>query len=200
MSGSSVTRTNPPGVGWTEIRDAAVAAAGRGWPVVPGTFRSGDGGWYGRGGATELLPINAARWETAGITDPEQAMDLWTHRPYGVLLVCGHGVDALELPSEVAELLPALAGRGLAAPLAAVFPPPRWLLFVATGSGHSLLPKLAMAGVVLRTRGDWVALPPTNLGYARARWRAEPPAEQGLPDCAEVQQVLADVLDSELPQ
>lgn len=195
----SIARTNPPGVAWTEIRDAAVDAAGRGWPAVPGTFRSGDGRWYGRAGATELGPV-ADDWESAPVTDVDQALDIWTQKPFGVLLVCGYGVDVLELPSEVAELLPALAARGLTAPpTAAVMPPPRWLVYVATVPGQTLLPTLAMAGVVLRTRGDWVALPPTNLGHTRARWRVEPSDSQVLPDAAAVQQVLADALTSGFP-
>lgn len=191
----SIARTSPPGVAWTEIRDAAVDAVSRGWPVVPATFRSGDGRWYGRAGATELAPV-ADDWESARVTDVDQALDIWTRKPFGVLVVCGYGVDVLELPPEVAELLPALADRALIAPTAAVMPPPRWLLYVATVPGQILLPSLAMAGVVLRRRGDWVALPPTNLGHARARWRVEPADGQVLPDAAEVQHVLADQLDS----
>ncbi|MGH4014679.1 MAG: hypothetical protein ACRDSL_12295 [Pseudonocardiaceae bacterium] len=41
---SALTRTNPAGVDWTAIRDAAVGATARGWPTVPGTYPVGVGG------------------------------------------------------------------------------------------------------------------------------------------------------------
>lgn len=176
-----VVRAHPaPGEVWSQIRDAAVDAASRGWPVIPGTFRAGAGDWFGRQGATGLCPIDEpAAWQCAGITDVDQALNVWTQQPYGVLLVCGQGVDALELPPRVAELVPALTAAGMGAPLAAVLP--RRLLFVASGTG-ALLPALQGAGVVLRGQGSWVPLPPTNLGHARASWRISPTEGQELPD------------------
>lgn len=76
----------------------------------------------------------------------------------------------LEVPSEVAGLLPALVDRGLVMPIAAVLPPPRRLLFVATGLG-GLWPGLALASVCLRTGGDWVAL-------SRQAWSLREPGGQ----------------------
>jgi hypothetical protein len=73
--------------------------------------------------------------DLAPVTDPEHAEELWTRHPYEVLLVCGRGIDALEVPFRVTELLPALKSRGLVAPVATTLAPSRWLLIVATNSG-----------------------------------------------------------------
>ncbi|HWR48393.1 MAG TPA: bifunctional DNA primase/polymerase [Pseudonocardiaceae bacterium] len=108
--------------------------------------------------------------------NPEQAEEVWTRlRHVGVLLVCGRGIDALEVPFRVTELLPALEERGLAVPVATALPPSRWLLFVATGSG-TLRSDLAAASVQLRGIGEWVTLLPTTLGgYPPLQWTAAPP-------------------------
>jgi bifunctional DNA primase/polymerase-like protein len=159
--GAGVTPTGA-GVAWMEVRDAAVSAVRRGWPVVPGVCRPDDLGF------SRVCPLDDT-WDSAPITDPEHAEEIWTARRHvGVLLVCGRGVDALEVPFRVAEVLsalglPVLGERGLRAPIATAPAPSRWLLFVATGSG-TLWPELAAVSVRLRGIGQWVALPPTTLG------------------------------------
>lgn len=40
-------------VGWVELRDAALGAVRRGWPITPGTFLGTDRCWHGRDEATE---------------------------------------------------------------------------------------------------------------------------------------------------
>lgn len=177
-------------VSWTEIRDAATATAARGWPVTPGTYVH-RGRWYGRTGASGLCPV-PDDWPHAGITDPAQARTIWTGRPYGLLLVCGQGVDVLELPAAAATTLPDLSRDGLGAPIAVAFPPPRWLVFLT--SGAPLHPELAAAEATLRGTGEWVALPPTQLGQARARWRVPPGDDHALPGSAQVQRRIADAL------
>lgn len=159
---SRITRTQAaPGVAWTELREAAVAVAARGWPVVP---------------------------------DPDQAELVRTQKPYGALVVCGRGVDVLQVTAEVAEALPALTGAGLATPVSVTAPPPRWQLWVATG-GNGLRPELESRGCALHSLGAWVALPPTNLGPFRCRWRVEPPdGALGLPDADKVQTLLVDAM------
>ncbi|MFN2495724.1 MAG: bifunctional DNA primase/polymerase, partial [Pseudonocardiaceae bacterium] len=127
--------------------------AARGWPIVPGTHPH-RGRWYGRPGAAELGPI-ADDWPDAAITDPELALTVWTGRPYGVLLVCGQGVDVLELPAPTASTLRTVSRDGVGVPIAVVFPPPCWLVFVT--SGAPLRPDLAALDVTLRGAGDWVA-------------------------------------------
>ncbi|MBV9139981.1 MAG: bifunctional DNA primase/polymerase [Pseudonocardiales bacterium] len=194
---SSGTRINPAGVGvtWMQVRDAAVGAVRRGWPVVPGVCRRDELGF------PELCPLEDS-WDLTPITDPEQAHEIWTRlRPAGVLLVCGRGIDALEAPSRVTAVLPTLAQRGLRVPIATALPPSRWLLLVTTGSGR-LRPDLAAASVRLHSIGEWAELPPTTLeGYSPLQWATTPPEDRHvcLPDADTVQQVLAEALHAGRP-
>lgn len=191
-------RVTPRSVGgaWMEVRDAAVRATGRGWPVVPGVCRPDEWGF------SAVAPLEDT-WDIAPVTDPERAEELWTQRRHvGVLLVCGRGIDVLEVPFRLIEALPALGDRGLVVPIATVLAPSRWVLLVATGSG-ALRPELAAASVRLRGIGQWVALPPTTLGgYPPVRWTVEPPEDRAvrLPGTEEVQRVLAETLHSERPE
>jgi len=74
-------------VGWRELRSAAVRATGRGWPVVPGTYLGSDRRWHDRQDATRLCPLSDT-WSETPVTDPDQAHEIWSDQPYGVLLVC----------------------------------------------------------------------------------------------------------------
>ncbi|MGH3833514.1 MAG: bifunctional DNA primase/polymerase [Pseudonocardiaceae bacterium] len=180
---------------WTEVRDAAVSAVRRGWPVVPGTCRPDERGF------PELGPLQDT-WDLAPVTDPERAEEVWTRlRRVGVLLVCGRGIDALGVPFRVRELLPALGKRGLTVPVATALAPSRWQLLVATGSS-TLRPDLAAASVCLRGIGQWAALPPTTLGgYPPLQWTATLPDDRAvrLPGADEVQRTLAEALNSGRP-
>ncbi|MGH7510979.1 MAG: bifunctional DNA primase/polymerase [Gemmatimonadales bacterium] len=187
----STIESTTPGVAWTAIRDAAVAAATRGRPV-PGTYTRGvTGRWYGREGATGLGPADD-HWQKQGITEWSDAHAVWTRRPYGVLLVCGRGVDALELPTRLAQdVFPAL---GAAGPIVALHPA-RWVLLVA--SGHGPAPKLGTwPSVTYRGPGHWVPLPPTGLDHTRARWHVRPPLDEAviLPASELVQRTVIDTL------
>lgn len=194
---SGAARANPTsaGVAWTDVRDAAVSAVRCGWPVVPGTCRPDEMGF------PELGPLQDT-WNIAPVTDPKQAEEVWTRlRRVGVLLVCGRGIDALEVPFRVREPLPALGMRDLTVPVATALAPSRWQLFVATGSG-TLRPDLAIASVCPRGIGQWVALPPTTLGgYPPVQWTQAPPEDRDLclPGADEVQQTLAEALTSGRP-
>ncbi|MGH3821088.1 MAG: hypothetical protein ACRDRE_25780, partial [Pseudonocardiaceae bacterium] len=111
------------------------------------------------------------------------------------------GIDALDVPFRVVELLPALADADLAVPVGTALAPSRWVLVVATDSG-TLRDELAAASVCLRGKGEWVALPPTAVGgYPPLRWRI-PPRDDGacapLPSADGVQRVLAEALRSGL--
>ncbi|MGH3833935.1 MAG: bifunctional DNA primase/polymerase [Pseudonocardiaceae bacterium] len=173
------------------LRVAAFEAVCRGWPVARGV----DG--IDTEGFTEVRPL-VQNGGVALVRDPDQAWRIWEQRPYGVLLACGRGVDALDVPFRVMELLPALASAGLAVPVATALAPSRWVLVVATGSG-TVRDDLAAASVGLRGIGQWVALPPTTLaGQPPLRWTT-PPAEDpdtALPSADEVQRVLAEALRS----
>ena len=179
-------------VAWRELRRAAVSAARRGWPVVPGTYLGADRHWHGRDTARRLCPISDI-WQNAPVIDPDHAEEIWTWEPYGVLLVCGRGVDVLELPHRMCELLPAPEVPQV--PVAATGPPPRWLLFTATGSG-SLSCDLNLARVRLREAGAWVALPPTPVAdMFTTRWTKPPQHDTTrLPTADEVQHALFNAL------
>ncbi|MBV9141923.1 MAG: bifunctional DNA primase/polymerase [Pseudonocardiales bacterium] len=181
-------------VGWVELRDAALGATRRGWSVVPGTFLGTDRRWHGRDDATGLCPVSDT-WRDAPVTDPAHAQEIWSQQPYGVLLVCGRGVDVLELPHRVFGLLPAPEVPQL--PVAATATPPRrWLLFTTTGSG-ALSSELAQARVRLHTAGAWVALPPTGVEFLSPQRWLEPPqrsSTQRLRTADEVQHGLLTLL------
>jgi hypothetical protein len=172
---------------WTQVRDAAVCAVRRGWPVVPGVCRRDARGF------PELVPLPDIE-DLTPVTEPEQAQEIWTRlRPPGVLLVCGHGVDALETPPWLTHRLPALAEHGLRVPIATTVPPYRWLLLVATGSRRLRL-DLAATAVLLHSTGEWAALPPTTLpGNPPLRWTQPPPHGHTLclPNADDVQCILA---------
>ncbi|MGH3848121.1 MAG: bifunctional DNA primase/polymerase [Pseudonocardiaceae bacterium] len=176
---------------WERLRVAAFEAVCRGWPVAPGVDGSDAEGF------AEVRPV-VRNGDMALVRDPDQAWRVWDQRPYGVLLACGRGVDALDVPFRVAELLPTLASAGLAVPTVTALAPSRWVLIVTTGSG-TVRDDLAAASVRLRGIGQWVALPPTTpAGQPPLRWTT-PPAEDpdtALPSADEVQRVLAEALHS----
>lgn len=180
-------------VAWMDLRSAALSAIRRGWPVTPGTFLGADQRWCGRQDATELCPVSDT-WQHSPITTPGDAYEVWSEHPYGVLLVCGRGVDVLELPHRLQGLLPVPEVPQV--PVVATARPERWLLFTATGSG-ALADDLILAKVRLHTAGDWAALPPTTTQFlAPQRW-VEPPPRGGiqhLPTADEVQAELITAL------
>jgi hypothetical protein len=94
------------------VDHAAVSGASQG---PAGAYRTD------RLGFTERYPATDT-WDTAPITNPQTARQVWMAQSWAVLLVCGRGVDVLELPWTVAQLLPVLAGRGLRVPVATVGP------------------------------------------------------------------------------
>ncbi len=173
------------------LRAAAFEAVCRGWPVARGVDGTDTEGF------AEVRPV-VRNGDVALVRDPDQARRIWEQRPYGVLLACGRGVDALDVPFRMAELLPALASAGLTVPTVTALAPSRWVLIVTTGSG-TVRDDLAAASVCLRGIGQWVALPPTTpAGQPPLRWTT-PPAEDpdtALPSADEVQRVLAEALHS----
>ncbi|MGH3783508.1 MAG: bifunctional DNA primase/polymerase [Acidimicrobiales bacterium] len=177
---------------WTNVRDAATAAAERGWPVMPGTYLDEAFGlWRGStGGSAGLCPI-AHNWCGSGITTPSKAEAVWTRWPYSLLVECGHGVDVLELPGQLAERpVQALAVAGVRCPVAVLLHPARWLLFMA--SGDPIVELGAWPGVLYRGVEAWVPLPPTNLGRSHARWHTDPADLAGaLPEAEQVQRITA---------
>lgn len=183
-----------PGIGWTEIRSAAVAFAEHGWPVVPGTYQLAEwSAWLGKPKAGGLEPVEDL-WVTESITAPEIAENWWTRRPYSVLLACGKGVDALEVPASHGErALQRLRADGQLGPIA-VTPFGTWLLFVR--SGEPLRTALALnPQTQLHSYCCWVPLPPTTRGQLPYRWRMSPTAVAwSLPPAGTVQHALIDAM------
>lgn len=158
-----------------ELRSAATAMAGHGWPVLRGTYYDG-GRWHGRPGAVGLRPVDepwSAAW-TVGLADVTR---WWAEEPFSVLVACGHGVDCIELPGS--------AGHRMLAPLRAArrrlpamcTPVGTHVLFVRTQLG----PRPRLVSVSLRSTDSWVAVPPTGPGTGY-RWAAD-----CSPDCVDWQ-------------
>lgn len=143
-----------------ELRTAAMALAGHGWPVLRGTY--GDRlSWRGRPHAVGLLPVDD-NWETAWTLSTAEAARWWADEPFSVLLACGHGVDCMELPGAAGHrVLSAVRDHGLRPP-AMVTPVGTAVLFVRTPVGA----RPFLTSVSLRSGVSWVAVPPTS-GY---RW------------------------------
>ncbi|WP_020663613.1 bifunctional DNA primase/polymerase [Amycolatopsis benzoatilytica] len=177
-----------------EIRDAAMDYVEHGWHIQPGTYQvHGSRHWHGHPHADGLEPI-AHPWSDAGIADTDLACEVWTRRPYAILLACGPVVDALEIPAAL--------GAGLTQPLRAadclpptvVTPFGTWLLL--TSPGEPIRLDLAQQpGIGVRRRGTWIALPPTTHGHLPYRWRMHPRAVGwSVPSARAVQHVLAEAV------
>jgi len=168
------------------LRRAAVAFAGHGWNVVPGSGLAGNRLDCGQPGCptVALHPVRPD-WEAVACHDPRLVRTWWDVLPYGILLATGRTVDVLEVPAALGRLA---AGR-VAGPIAAT-PHGSWLFLVRPG--QRLRPELdSQLDVVLHGRGSWVPLPPTQLPEGRMRWEI-PPDEYDwwLPDAYLVQAAI----------
>lgn len=108
-TGSGMIRDTRANTYGEQLRQAAFEAVCRGWTVVPGRVGTDAEG------LAEMRPL-IENWDAA-VREPDQAWTIWGQQPYGVLLVCGRGIDVLDVPLRVAELLPALADAGLVVPV-----------------------------------------------------------------------------------
>ncbi len=167
-----------------ELRSAAMALAGHGWPVLRGTYPDGVR-WHGRDDAVGLRPVDD-HWSVAWTLSRAEVARWWANEPFGVLVACGHGVDCIELPGSAGHrMLGPLREAGLHPP-AMVTPVGTVVLFVRTHTGV----RPVLTSVSLRSAGSWVAVPPTS-GY---RWLAgsTPAAVQWqLPELRPVYEVIA---------
>ncbi|GAA2672380.1 MULTISPECIES: bifunctional DNA primase/polymerase [Actinosynnema] len=155
-----------------ELRAEAVNLAWHGWPVLPGTYPSGDG-WLGRDQveASGPVPVHADWRERIG-TRPEQVATWWTGGSYTILLATGHGVDAVEVGAELGKRAAvALRTAGAPAPIVAT-PDGRWMFLVR--SGGVVREDLAARGVVHRARGEHITLPPSPARHGVVHWRVKP--------------------------
>jgi hypothetical protein len=183
-----------PGRILAEIRDAAVDYVEHGWSVQPGTYQvHGSRYWHGSARAEGLEPI-AEPWSGAGIADAEVAGEVWTRRPYSILMACGVVVDALEIPAALGARLAQPLRAADCLPPTIVSPFGTWLLLTSPGQPVRL--ELAQQpGIGVRRTGSWIALPPTAHGYLPYRWRTHPRAlGWSVPSSLAVQHVLAEAV------
>jgi len=124
--------------------------------VLRGTFRASER-WCGRPDAVGLRPVDDD-WSAAWTLRTVQAANWWNDQPYGALLVCGLGVDCIELPgSHSRRMLAPLREAGLRPP-AMITPVGTMVLFARTYAGS----RPCLVSVSLRSAGSWVAVPPTD--------------------------------------
>lgn len=181
-----------PGRILTEIRDAAVEYVKHGWPIQPGTYQvDGSRYWHGRNHAEGLEPITQS-WSGAGIADTDVAQEVWTHRPYSILMACGQVVDAIEVPAALGVRLTHSLRTVDCLPPTVVSPFGTWLLLTSPGVPlHLELGRYP--GIDLRRAGTWIALPPTTHGYRPYRWRIHPRAVGwSMPSARGVQQIVVE--------
>ena len=151
------------------LRDSAVDYARAGWPILPVETPTADRLICGR------CP-----------PDPQTAHEWWTDEPYGIACRTGEVLDAVEMPSQLGELvLPALEQHGAVAvvevPLTG-----RWLFLVTPGAPRITdLP--ADSGVRLRGRGWWILLPPTVIIGGTVSWIGRSGPDCRLPHSMTVQ-------------
>ncbi|MCP2257468.1 Bifunctional DNA primase/polymerase, N-terminal [Streptoalloteichus tenebrarius] len=145
-----------PGLALTEARDAVVAYASHRWPIVPGD--------------PTFLPVVRPCGSSPSLS-VTQALESWTHAPYPILLPCGQGIDAAEIPAgDTHRVVHALRESGALGPII-LTRHGSWLLLVS--SGPPLHPSL---GVRVLGAGSWVVLPPTKQYGHPCRWRVSPQA------------------------
>lgn len=156
-SGSRWPSDRPAKVGDRLERLCSVASvlADHGWPIVRGTYFEA-GAWRGVSGCKCLQPIDKD-WESTWTFDVDQVATWWSSVPYSVLVVCGQGVDCLEVPARyTTRMLPALAKAMLFAP-AMLTPTGKLALFVQTDHRAA-----GLVSANLRGLGAWVGIPPSS--------------------------------------
>lgn len=166
---------------------AALHAVSAGWPVTPGTWRVSSG-WAGAANARQLMPVDA-EWHQHPLRTSTDVEARWGTRPYSPLLVCGQGVDAVVLPTEVSERMwirgpahPALAGPMILVPGGDLI-----LLVRTEGSvGNAFY----AAGCRWLTYRCWLPLPPTRTDRGQVRWRRPSVPTFALPGLAAVQHLI----------
>lgn len=181
-----------------ELRAEAIALAGRGWPVVPGTCVAGtQDGDAGEQAADWTRPEPVPQdWRERRSANPDEVAATWSRYPYSVLVATGTVLDAVEVASELGRRAARLFRTlGRPVPIAAM-PDNRWLFL--TRVAGSLPTSLAVDDVRWHGADSWVPLPPTPFTRGVVHWRVKPTAwGWRLPSPDVVHEVLAQALDGE---
>lgn len=164
-----------PGLWLTEVRDAAVNYARRGWPVRPALLTS----------------TSVSGFCGDEITDAEKALDVWARAPYPILLSCGSFVEAIEVPGLVSRnAIHSLRAAGLLGPIIAA-PFGTDYMLASAGQRRPVLKDCDFVGRQLE-RGERLVLPPTAVDEPLYRWRISPTAVGWkLPNIFAIQRELA---------
>ncbi|RJQ78513.1 DNA primase [Pseudonocardiaceae bacterium YIM PH 21723] len=162
-----------------ELRAEAIGLAERGWPVLPGTYPVGtqcDGqnskSLSGSDDQQGPTPVCQDWVQRIGASAKDIA-EVWSGRPYSLLVATGYVLDAIEVNTELGRLAASvLRDSGFPVPIAAM-PNGRW--FFLTQSESKLYTELAARqDVVLHGKGSWLTLPPSPLQHGVVHWRVHP--------------------------
>lgn len=178
-----------------ELRAEAIGLAGRGWPVLPGTYpgatdQEPEADW------TRPVPAHD-NWEQRIGAHPRQIAAWWTGRPYSLLVATGTMVDAIEVDDRLGHRAASLLRMtGHPAPIVAQ-PDGRWLFL--TTSASAIPAELAdQPDIRWHGEGSWVPLPPTPFGHGVVHWRVKPEIwGWRLPQASAVHDVLVRALRGE---
>ncbi|WP_031469773.1 bifunctional DNA primase/polymerase [Sciscionella sediminilitoris] len=156
-----------------ELRAEAVGLAWRGWPIMPGTYPTGEAwtdGEHDRVNGPE--PVDSD-WKLQVAAKPEEVASIWTGRPYSLLVATGTVLDAVEVPAAIGMRVAGLLRTvGVVAPIAAT-PEGRWIFL--TTPGRRINPELrAHPEIKVRGAGDWIPLPPSSCQHGIVHWRVKP--------------------------
>lgn len=179
-----------------ELRAEAIGLAGRGWPVLPGTYpgqaEGEESDW------TRPTPAHADWRERLG-AHPRQVAAWWTGRPYSLLVATGTVVDAVEVDDRIGRRAAGLLrATGHPAPIVAT-PDGRWL-FLTTVADDFPSDLAEHPGVERHGAGSWVPLPPTPFRHGVVHWRVKPDIwGWRLPRAATVHDVLVRALPGGVP-
>ncbi|WP_410662000.1 hypothetical protein [Amycolatopsis sp. lyj-84] len=123
-----------------------------------------------------------ATWWRKPLWTPDDVDACWATSPFGTLLVCGHGVDALDLPVEVFDHLDATMPETLRTyPSIAL---PRERRIVLTSGTSAVLHDVMLPPECRWLAGArWVPLPPTLVSRSvSATWANPPDGQLRLPE------------------
>lgn len=149
-----------------ELRTEAVDLAIKGWPVFPGTYPTGAV-WDGR-----PRPVADAWQATLGVPT-DQIAKWWNDEPFSVLVATGSVLDAVEVDDELGRKAASLLrASDRPAPILAM-PNGKWV-FLTTAGGPLPEALATRPGVVHRSEGDWIPLPPTPFDQGIVHWRVKP--------------------------
>lgn len=200
----------------TRLLDSALRCAeDRLWDVFPGTWLTDTGGTprCSCGNPACAAPgahPSGREWSGLATNSAVTVRRLWGRQPLAsVLLPTGRSFDALDVP-ETAGCLALARLERTGVPLGPVLSTPtrRLLFFVLPGAAVKVPAQLlrlgwapALLDLVVRSDGDYVAAPPTRVGFSgRTQWVREPsPANRWLPDAHSLLSPLAYAVSSASP-